>query len=576
MKTFFLRFALLTGSLLLAVATSLAQNADVIFVNGKVVTVNEDFTIAEAFAIEGDRIIAVGSNQEVIEAAGPARTINLQGATVLPGVIDSHVHAVGASMYEFDHEVPDMESIADVLRYIESRAAVLKEGDWIQLQQVFITRLLERRFPSREEMDKAAPKNPVWFRTGPDAALNSLALKYYGIDRDYQVPEGSQMRIERNASGEPTGIIRTAGGLSGKPSGRSPTKEERLSRLRELLADYNKVGLTSVSARNAGASNIDLYSELKDRGELTCRVFLYRGVNARQELSEIQKDIHEASQHPLHRYDNMLWLRGVKIFLDGGMLTGSAYMKEPWGLSESYGINDPEYRGIRYVEPDQLYRIARFALEHDLQITAHSVGDGAVETLVDAYSRIAEDDFPVRDLRPCVTHCNFMTPDAIAKMAKHGIVADLQPAWLYLDGGTLKHHFGNERLTWFQPYHALFEQGVIVGGGSDHMQKIGSLRSVNPYNPFLGMWTTLTRQPRREEAALHPEQRITREQAIRLYTINNAFLSFEEFEKGSIEPGKLADFILLDRDILTCPVDEVREIQVKQTWLGGKQVWGAE
>src|SRR5690606_19128563 len=124
--------------------------------------------------------------------------------------------------------------------------------------------------------------------------------------------------------------------------------------------------------------------------------------------------------------------------------------------------------------------------------TAHSVGDGAVERLVDTYERIAREDFPVRDKRPCVTHCNFMSPAAIEKMATHGIVADLQPAWLHLDGRTLLKQFGEERLTYFQPYRTLAEKGVIAGGGSDHMQKIGSLRSVNPYNPFLGMWTTLT------------------------------------------------------------------------------------
>jgi predicted amidohydrolase YtcJ len=154
-----------------------------------------------------------------------------------------------------------------------------------------------------------------------------------------------------------------------------------------------------------------------------------------------------------------------------------------------------------------------------------------------------------------------------------GIVADIQPIWLHLDGRTLLKQFGEERTSFFQPYKTLFEQGVVVGGGSDHMQRIGSLRSVNPYNPFLGLWTTLTRQPRWSDAPLHPEQIITREQALKFYTINNAWLTFEEKEKGSLEPGKLADLIVIDRDILTCPVDEVKGITVEQTWLGGKVVY---
>jgi predicted amidohydrolase YtcJ len=269
----------------------------------------------------------------------------------------------------------------------------------------------------------------------------------------------------------------------------------------------------------------------------------------------------------------MLWLRGVKAFMDGGMLTGSAYMRQPWGVSKIYAIDDPEYRGVRFIEPDKLYQIAKLALANDLQFTAHSQGDAAVDAMVEAYDRINREDFPVRDRRPSITHSSFMSAEAIAKMKTLGVVANLQPAWLYLDGATLRRQFGSERLTYFHPYRTLAEEGVTVGGGSDHMQKIGSLRSINPYNPFLGMWVTLVRQPRGSDAPLHPEQNLTREQAIRLYTINNAFLTFEETKKGSLEVGKLADLIVLDRDILTCPVGEVKDIQVEATYLGGRRVY---
>src|SRR6187549_316582 len=193
--------------------------------------------------------------------------------------------------------------------------------------------------------------------------------------------------------------------------------------------------------------------------------------------------------------------------------------------------------------------------------------------MVDTYERINREDFPVRGRRPSITHASFMTAAAIAKMKAIGVVANMQPAWLYLDGVTLRQHFGLERLTYFHPYRTLAERGVTVGGGSDHMQKIGSLRSINPYNPFLGMWTTIVRQPRGADAPQHPEQTLTREQALRLYTINNAFLTFEEAYKGSLEPGKLADFAVLDRDILTCPVEQVKAIQVEATYLGGARVY---
>lgn len=169
-----------------------------------------------------------------------------------------------------------------------------------------------------------------------------------------------------------------------------------------------------------------------------------------------------------------------------------------------------------------------------------------------------------------------MSLEAIQQMQQLGIVADLQPAWLWLDGATLRKQFGDERLAYFQPYRSIFEHGVIVGGGSDHMQKIGSLRSVNPYNPFLAIWITLARQPRRADQPLHAEQAITREQALRLYTINNAFLTFEEKEKGSLEVGKLADFVVLKTDILSCPVDDIRNITVSETYVGGQRVYKAD
>jgi predicted amidohydrolase YtcJ len=565
---------LFVPALFICAATLYSQEADLILHHGKIVTADPQFHIVDAVAIRGDRIVAIGARNEVTKLAGPnTRQIDLKGKTVLPGLSDSHVHADAASMYEFDHPVPEMETIADVLKYIHARAAIAKEGDWIELTQVFITRLRDQRFPTRAELDAAAPRNPVYFGTGPDASVNSLALKVSGIDKNFQITDGKPGRIERDATGEPTGILRSGSRLVKIHSGeKTPTDADRLQRLKMLLADYNSVGLTSVSERDLGDEGIALYSRLRDAGELRCRIYVMYSVDAQMPLDQIEARMLKAAESPLHKYNNMLWVRGTKSYMDGGMLTGSAYMLQPWGISKVYSISDPAYRGMRYIEAGKLYQMQRFALQHDLQFTAHSVGDGAVQGMIDAYSEV-NNDFPVRAARPCITHANFMSAEMIRKMKELGIVVDLQPDWLWLDGATLRKQFGNERMTYFQPYKSLFESGVMVGGGSDHMQKIGSLRSINPYNPFLGMWITLTRQPRWTDEPLHPEQRISREQAIRLYTINNAYLTFEEKEKGSLEKGKLADLIVLDRDILSCPVDEVRSIQVEQTYLGGKLVY---
>ncbi len=551
------------------------QKADLIVHNGKIVTVDPEFKIVEAMAVKGDRILATGTSDEVLGLAGSqTQRVDLAGKTVLPGLMDSHVHVVSSAMHEFDHEIPQMDTIQDVLNYIKSRADAAKEGDWIGVSQVFITRLKEQRYPTREELDRVAPKNPVVFSTGPDASLNSLALKLSGIDKNFQITDGKPGRIERDPkTGEPTGILRSCSRfIKYTSSEKQPSKEDHLKRMKMLMADYNSVGLTSIGDGDTGDEEVELFRELRQRGELTCRTFLVPHVDAQMPLDRIEARIRKLAQDPLHKYDNMLWLRGAKSYLDGGMLTGSAYMLKPWGVSKVYSITDPEYRGMRYIEPEKLYQVAKLALENDLQFTVHAVGDGAVTAIVDAYERI-NNDFPVREKRPTITHANFMTLEAIERMSKLGITANLQPDWLYLDGATLLKQFGEERLAYFQPYKKIFEKGAIVGGGSDHMQKIGSFRSINQYNPFLGMWITLKRQPRWTNQPLHSEQAITREQAIRLYTINNAYLTFEEEEKGSLEKGKLADFIILKKDILTCPEEEVKNIEVERTYLGGKLIY---
>ena len=476
-----MRSPALRASLFFLAAILRAQSPDLILHHGKIVTVDPQFRIADSMAVRGDRILAVGSYAEIARLAGSGtRQVDLKGKTVLPGLMDSHVHAADATLYEFDHTVPDMETLADVLGYIKSRAAVAKPGDWIVLTQVFITRLREQRFPTRAELDAAAPHNPVYFGTGPDAAVNSLALQVSGIDKNFRITDGQPGRIERDANGEPTGIIRSGIRLVKIHSGdKVPNSDDRVQRLKMLLADYNAVGLTSVSEGDLTDVDLETYRRLNNSGQLTCRVFIHYDVDAQLPLDQIQARILAAAHDPLHRYNNMLWLRGIKSFLDGGMLTGSAFMLKPWGISKVYSITDPTYRGMRYIEPGKLLQIARLALKNDLQYTAHSVGDAAVQELIDAYSEI-NSEFPIRAARPCITHANFMTAAGIQKMKELGIVANLQPDWLWLDGGTLRKQFGDERLTYFQPYKTLFENGVVVGGGSDHMQKIGSFRSINP------------------------------------------------------------------------------------------------
>ena len=563
----FLVLLLLHGTRLFAAPTLILHNA-------KVITSDKAFSIHQAIAITNDRITAVGPNTDVLKLKGPnTQLIDLAGKSILPGLIDSHTHPSSAAMTEADHEIPPMESIDDVLAYIKERATKLKEGQWIDLRQVFITRLREQRYPTRAELDSAAPHHPVIFSTGPDASLNSLALKLSNIDRNTAITDGGPGFIEKDPAGEPTGILRSCTRIvkfQAPPT--NVTEETRQQRLLQLFADYNASGITSIADRNADRSAIARYRKLLDANQLTVRLSLSHQLDTIGPLDKTLQRIKDIAQDPLCADHPMLRIVGVKTFLDGGMLTGSAYMREPWGVSKTYAITDPTYRGVLFIPKERLLPIVRTTVESKLQFTAHSVGDGAVHALLDAYAEI-DKTTPIRATRPCITHCNFMSPQAIDQMQKLGVVADIQPAWLYLDTRTLAAQFGLERLRFFQPLASLFNAGVIVGGGSDHMQKIGPLRSVNPYSPFLAMHTAITRQPKWFEGPLHPQESLTREQAIRFYTSNNAHLLFRDHHTGSLEPGKFADLIILDKDPLTCSLDELKDIQVLTTYLAGKPVF---
>jgi predicted amidohydrolase YtcJ len=563
------------GSLLFMATTPLrAADADLILHHGKIVTVDKSFSIHQALAVQGDRILRVGTNDDVLKTKG-ARTelVDLGGKTVLPGLIDSHTHPTAACMTEFDHAIPPMESIDDVLAYVRARANVLAEGEWIELRQVFITRLHEQRYPTREELDRAAPRNPVIFATGPDASLSSLALKLSKIDKDFKVTDGGPGYAEKDPNtGELTGILRGCTRyVKTQASGRQPTELDRTERLLELFKDYLSVGITAIADRDASVSAIERYRKLLAAGRLPVRIAVSQHVDTIGDIGQIQKKIRQVAEDPLCKGGPMLRIVGIKTYLDGGMLTGSAFMRQPWGVSRIYAITDPNYRGVLFIPRDRLLPIVRTAVESGLQFTAHSVGDGAVHTLLDVYEELSG-KMPIKQTRPCLTHANFMSKEAVEKVAKLGVVLDIQPAWLYLDTRTLVAQFGYDRLRYFQPLRSLFEAGAIAGGGSDHMQKIGSLRSLNPYNPFLGMWTAITRRAKWYDGQLHPEEALDREQALRFYTINNAHLLFLEDQIGSLEEGKRADFVIVDRDILTCPVDLIRETQCVRTYVDGKPV----
>ena len=550
--------------------------ADLLLRGGKIITVNSSFAVASSMAIREDRIVAVGSDADTAPFKGPRTVVlDLGGKCVLPGLIDSHCHPSAAAVTEMDHPRPPMESIGDVLRYFESRTKVLPRGEWIFLGQRFLTRLREHRYPTLEELDRAAPDHPVIFRTGPDCAVNAAALKAAGIGPDFAPPADSRAVAERDPStGKLTGVFRNMNEVfTRRLRPESISREARLEAFKKMLAAYNGCGITSASDREVEGSDIETYEELLSKGALTVRICLSHSLDVSGDMSEIEARLRKIASLPVTlRRDPMLRLVAVKTYLDGGMLTGSAFMSQPWGVSEIYRISDPTYRGIQFIPDEKLAQIVEKAYDHGFQFVAHCQGDASVDALLRAYEALDREE-SIRDRRMCIGHGSFQRLDLVRRAAAIGVVADSQPAWLYLDASVLLRQFGKERLRYFIPLKTWFSEGGVVAGGSDHMIGQDPEASINLYSPFWGMWIAITRRARWVDEPVIPEEAISREQAIRLYTANAAFVELAEKEKGSLEVTKLADFIVIDRDILTCPVDEIRQIQVERTYLGGKLVY---
>lgn len=573
----------LAATLLLAVGgVAVAQDADHILHNAVVLTVDGQFRVAEALALKDGRVLATGSSEELLSLRGAATTMtDLQGGTVLPGLIDTHQHTLSAAVSEADHAIPPIRDIAELSAYIHSRAEVVPAGEWIWVRNVFPTRLREQRLPSRAELDAAAPGHPVIFAPfviSPLASLNSAGLAALGMDRAFAAAHPQDILRDPH-SGEPTGLIRNHRQYIediGTPD--QTTAAQRRASYRNMMRLYNQAGLTTVTDRNTFPEVMQFYRTMAESGLATVRISLFHALEtgADTPLPRIEQEIARIAELPLHREPQpLVQLIGVKAFVDGGILSGSSYMLEPWGESDVHAISDPEYRGKLFIQPERLRAMMAAALRHGLQFTAHAVGDGAVTEVVRAYDEVNR-TVPVRGTRASVTHSNFVSPWVIDKMAELDIVADIQPAWFYLDSAALLRQFGAQRLRYFQPLRSLFEAGVVVAGGSDHWSLEESRDAVNPFNPFLAMWVAISRQPRHVAQPLHVGEALSRRQALEMFSINAAYALAREQELGSLEPGKLADFIVIDRNILECPLDAIRDTRVLRTYLAGELVYEAE
>jgi predicted amidohydrolase YtcJ len=549
-----------------------AADADLILHNGRIVTVDKAFTIAEAVAVKGGYISRVGTSQEVLANERGVRTkvINLEGKMVLPGLIDAHVHALESGLSEFRSPVPPLNSIAAIQDYIREKAKSTPRGRWIVVPRTLPPRLTEMRFPTKADLD-VTTDHPVAFDGSYVWGANSMALRVSGITRDTPDPPGGE--IVKGPDGEPNGILRNASRLLKDVTKAEPfTEQEKQDALEKMLRLYAEAGLTGVGDRAVTPSEAAIFEKLKVRKRMATRVALTWRINTTRPLDEIVKEIN-TSKWTTGQGDEWLKVVTFKVTLDGGQSVGTAYQRMPYGPfgRQLYGQTNPDARGNLFVEPEKLYGIFHAAHARGWQMTAHVQGGAAIDTLLDTFERLDKEK-PIAPSRSHVMHGSFMSEEALNRMQKMGILADVQPAWLYYDVPALKRVFGLENMRWFFPLRSIIDRGIIAAGGSDHMMGHDRDRAVNAYNPFFNMWMAVTRQTRLGET-IYPQERVTREQALKMYTIWAAHIMFSERVRGSIERGKLADMVLIDRDFLKCSESELRMIRPLTTYVEGKPVY---
>ncbi|HUU29141.1 MAG TPA: amidohydrolase [archaeon] len=547
--------------------------ADSIFFNGKIITVNSAFSIAQAAAIKGDRFLAVGTDKEILILAGPnTRKVDLEGRTVVPGLIEAHAHPERASLSELESPLPNPRTVDEVLKWIKEQAELKPAGEWIIHPKIFATRLAELRPPALSELDSVAPEHPVFLNGSYGGSINTAAMRSSGITEENRHPG----LLRDSSTGRLNGKLQfTAFGLLKLPPPKEYTIPEQAQALEKMFKLYNQVGFTGVTSGGLSKGDTLLYRYMKENGMLTVRAFL--NIYARfsfkdRPLEEIRQAV-AALGSSTGSGDKWIRIGALKTSVDGGILTGTAFLREPWGLKarEIFGVVDPGYRGLVRMTSDELAKLVQAGAEKGWKMTAHCTGGGGVDLMLDAYEKVNQ-ILDIKPLRFSIIHGNFFTPEAVSRMRKLDIIADMQPAWFYKDADAMLYILGRERIRTFQPYRSLIEAGVVVSAGSDHMVITDDKESINPYNPWLAMYSMVTRKTERGTVIM-PEEAISREQALRCYTINNAYASFEENIKGSIEPGKLADLVVLEQDFLTCPEDEIKDITVKMTIVGGEAVF---
>lgn len=534
--------------------------AESIITNAKVWTVDKNQPQAEAVAIIGNRIVAVGTEAEIDAWRGPqTRIIDAAGKLLLPGFNDAHVHFISGSMQLDQVQLNDARTKQEFIRRIAEQAKKTPKGEWMLGgdwdEQNWAERDPAAGLPTREWIDAVTPETPIFLNRhdGHESLANSLALKLAGVAAKTQAPAGGE--IVRDAQGNPTGLLKDAA-MSLVDRVMPPiNRERRLRAARRGLEHAASLGVTSLQDMNPEYADIATYSLLEDRGELTARIHVAPLETHWQDQAKL------GIRHSFG--SDFLTMGAVKGFADGSLGSTTAYFFEPYK-------DAPKTRGLLSDEmqpPEKMLERLKGADSAGLQLCIHAIGDRAISMILDMFEQITKAD-GARDRRFRIEHAQHVAPKDFDRFARLQVIASVQPYHAIDDGIWAEKRIGPVRIRTTYAFRTFLDRGVHLAFGTDW--------NVAPLNPMLGLYAAVTRETLdgKNPDGWVPEQKIRINEAIEAYTLGSAYAEFQEKDKGSITPGKLADMVLLSDDLLTINPEAIKNVKVEFTMVDGKIVYG--
>jgi predicted amidohydrolase YtcJ len=537
--------------------------ADTILYNARVVTMDPALPRASAVAVREGRFVGVGEEAELRPLAGRrTERIDLDGRAVVPGLIDTHNHLSTTGLGMRQVSLEGSRSVAEVVARVVERAATTPRGEWVVTAQVgepaVSHALAERRYPTRFDLDPAVPDHPVCIQTPHVLMVNSAALQRIGVDRDTPDPPGGV--IGRDEAGELNGLFFERPAMAYVRRHLPQLgHDDWVEGVRLACQAYNRAGLTSVCEHGATLQAVAAYQDLWARGELTVRGYVHVGLDPTLSLAEMDDFMaHLAFTAGPGFGDDWLRVAGLKVFVDGGVGIGTALMREPY-----HTASGELSCGVQVIPTEKLVEVFRLANKYGLRMAQHDSGGAAIDLVLDCYEQINAER-AIADRRFVLVHCQFPSEANMAAIKRLGAVVVTQTVFLYSMGVGYLRYLGRELADEAIPLRRWLEAGVPVALGSD--------ASVNPYPPLLGLWHATAREDRQTGEVIGADQRVSMEEALRLYTVAGAYVTFDEEKKGRISPGRLADLVVLGDDPLACSPQAVRDLPVELTMVGGRIV----